>query len=89
MVDGAVAEPAVKPPSVVTETLDPDTEYDEPIRVDCTAGPSTVNCTESVILDVISEDITGDAKNKVEARRKSLFILSYLISAPVFRNLSF
>jgi|TARA_B100000085_G_scaffold230339_1_gene216867 hypothetical protein len=53
----------------------PDTEYDEPILVDCTAGPSTVSCTESVILEVISADIAGVARNKVEARRRSLFIM--------------
>lgn len=74
IVCAAEAEPPVNPPSVSTAMLLPDTEYDEPILVDCTAGPSTVSCTESVILEVISAAETGDARNKVEARRRSLFM---------------
>lgn len=63
------------PPKLVTDMLDPDTLYEDPIRVDCTAGPSTVNWTESVITDLISTAFTGDIIKKDAASKRLFFIL--------------
>jgi hypothetical protein len=49
------------------------TEYEEPILVAADAAPSTVSCTESTILWVISPAKTGVVKNNEKARI-SLFI---------------
>jgi hypothetical protein len=61
----------VRPPKVVAEMLLPVTAYEEPILVAAEAAPSTVSCTESTILWVISPAKTGVAKNNEKARKQS------------------
>ena len=76
MVAGAEAEDPVKPPRVVTEMLEPLTVYCDPMRVDWTPGASTVNCTESTIVDLISAALAAIGATRSRRRRGVAFFIA-------------
>ena len=75
IVAGDVVEEPESPPNVATLMFVPETEYEDPILVLCTIGPSTVSWTESVIRDVISAALTGVIIKKGNSRVSFLTIL--------------